>query len=128
MQSNNAALLRNTLKGNGIFSIVSGAGIALGSSAIAPFMGLENSLILVVLGVGVVLFGVSVWRVAMGILDTPKGMTIAVLDALWVIGSIALLIADPFTLTSEGKWAVLIVADIVGVFAILEYLGARRLR
>jgi hypothetical protein len=52
IQRDNAALLRSTLKGNSIFSIGSGTGIALGSSAIAPFMGLENPLILVLVGIG----------------------------------------------------------------------------
>jgi hypothetical protein len=128
MQRDNTSFLRNTLKGNAIFSIISGGAFALGSSVLAPFMGMDNPLLLLVLGIGVVIFGASVWRIANGSLNAQQGIAIMVLDVIWVLGSILLLIADPFTFTNEGKWAVLIVADIVGVFAILEYLGVRRLR
>jgi hypothetical protein len=56
-----------------------------------------------------------------------KARIIFALDILWVVGSILLLIADPLTLSNEGKWIVLILADAVGVFAVLEYFGLRRM-
>jgi hypothetical protein len=38
------------------------------------------------------------------------------------------LIADPFNFTTEGRWAILIIADAVGIFAVLEFVGLRRIR
>jgi hypothetical protein len=49
------------------------------------------------------------------------------LDALWVSGSVIILFTDLVPLTTVGYWAVAIVADIVAVLAILQYIGLRRL-
>jgi hypothetical protein len=54
-------------------------------------------------------------------------MLVVAVNVAWVIASVILLIADPFPLTTEGKWFVLIIADAVGVLAVLQFIGARRL-
>ncbi len=129
LQQDKSSLLRNTLKGNALFSVVSGAAFLLGAGALASLMGVDQPILLAVLGVGVIGFAFAVFYVANQTpLDSNKGRIILVMDILWVVGSVLLLIADPLSFTNEGKWAVLIIADIVGVFAILEYLGLRRLR
>jgi hypothetical protein len=48
------------------------------------------------------------------------------LDVLWVIGSLILIFTSLVPLTTSGKWAVAITADIVTVCAILQYIGLRR--
>ena len=49
-----------------------------------------------------------------------------ILDAVWVIGSYPLLLVVPFS--TSGKWVVGIVAEVVMVFALLQWLGIRRIR
>jgi hypothetical protein len=129
MQQDKSALLRNTLKVNALASAVSGLVFFLGSGVLAPFMGVDSPILLGVLGVGVVIFAVGVFLVFQEQpISVRKGSIIFVLDVIWVVGSILLLIVDPLTFSNEGKWIVLILADIVGIFAVLEYLGVRRLR
>ncbi|MFQ5695930.1 MAG: hypothetical protein ACE5HB_08070, partial [Terriglobia bacterium] len=52
---------------------------------------------------------------------------IIALDVLWVAGSFGLLASPPPEMTTGGKWAIGMVADVVGVFAILQFIGLRRM-
>jgi hypothetical protein len=49
-----------------------------------------------------------------------------ILDAAWVIGSYPLLFVVPFS--TSGKWVVGIVAEVVMVVALMQWLGIRRIR
>jgi hypothetical protein len=49
-----------------------------------------------------------------------------ILDAAWVIGSYPLLFVVPFS--TSGKWIVGIVAEVVMVVALMQWLGIRRIR
>jgi len=49
-----------------------------------------------------------------------------IMDAAWVVGSMILIFAG--VLTTAGNWLVAIVADIVLLFAVLQFFGIRRLR
>ena len=49
------------------------------------------------------------------------------LDVVWVVGSAVLLVTKALPFTPVGVWAVAIVADIVAIFAIVQYLGLRRM-
>ena len=128
MQQDKSSLLRNALKGNALFSAIGGLAFFFGSGAFATLMSVDSPILLGALGVGIVIFALGVFLVFQeNPLSTQKGKIIFALDVLWVVGSILLLIADPLTLSSEGKWIVLILADVVGVFAVLEYFGLRRM-
>ena len=48
------------------------------------------------------------------------------MDAVWVVGSYALIFLVPFR--AGGKWVVALVAELVLAFAILQWLGIRRVR
>ena len=49
-----------------------------------------------------------------------------ILDVAWVIGSYPLLFVVPFS--TSGKWIVGIVAEVVMLFALVQWLGIRRIR
>jgi hypothetical protein len=49
-----------------------------------------------------------------------------VLDASWVIASIAILLAGWPPLSVAGKWIIALLAEVVAVFAILQAAGLRR--
>ena len=50
------------------------------------------------------------------------------LDTSWVIVSFFLLVTNLVPLTVTGKWIVGLSAEIVMVFAVLEYVGLRKVR
>jgi len=51
---------------------------------------------------------------------------IAVLmDLAWVVGSYVLIFLVPFS--TQGKWVVAIVAELVLLFAVLQFVGIRRI-
>lgn len=58
----------------------------------------------------------------------PYGRLIFWADVAWVSVSAALLGAGQAPLTNAGMWLVILIADMVAIFALLEYLGLRRLR
>lgn len=122
-------LLRRALRGNGIFCFLSGLALTFGATPIASLMGIADaSLILAIMGIVILGLAVLLWvATARPVVDRGFGLIIFVMDAAWVVASVVVLVTDAFSLTTEGRWMVLIAADIVAVFAILEFIGLRRL-
>lgn len=48
------------------------------------------------------------------------------MDAVWVEGSYGLILVVPFSV--GGKWLVALLAELVLAFAILQWLGIRKIR
>ena len=118
-------LLRNSLIGNALFSILS-ALIILGSSGwLARFLGLRDHIVLTILAISLagyaVILLINARKPKIKISDAWMAV---ILDAIWVIGSYALIFVVP--LTFGGKWLIAAVAEIVFVFAILQSFGIRR--
>lgn len=128
MSTNNSSFLRNALYGNSAFSFISGLASILFSGTIANFLGLSASWVILALGVGLILYGIEIYVAARSI-PVHKGIaTFAVYaDLAWVLLSAVLIFANLVDFTTAGKWAIAIVADMVLVFAILQYVGLRRL-
>lgn len=126
--STNSSLLRNTLVGNSVFSFLSGVASLLFSKAIANFLGLSASWIILVLGVGLILYGTEIYLAARREpIHTGVARFAVYADLAWVVGSAVLLFANLVPFTTAGKWAIAIIADVVLVFALLQYIGLRRL-
>jgi hypothetical protein len=125
--STNSSLLRNTLLGNSVFSFLSGAAALLFSKAIASFLGLAASWIILALGVGLIIYGAELYLAARAE-PVHKGIAkfAVYADLAWVLGSAVLIFANLVPFTTAGKWAIAIIADVVLVFAILQYVGLRR--
>jgi len=47
-----------------------------------------------------------------------------VMDVVWVVASYALIVVVPFSV--GGKWVVALVAELVLAFAVLQWMGVRR--
>lgn len=128
MSTNNSSLLRNALYGNSIFSITSGLAFLLFSKAIANFLGLSASWVILVLGAGLVLYGWQIYSAAKAEPVNTGFVQFAVYaDLAWVLGSVILIFTNLIAFTTPGKWGIAIIADIVLVFAILQYVGLRRM-
>ena len=123
------SLLRNTLLANAIFSTLCAIDFLIFAQPISTFLGWSNGWVLPLIGIGLLGFALYVVSVARAPqIDTSAVKSIIVADITWVILSI-LVIATPIVpLTLGGKWGVAIVADIVAGFALLQFLGLRRIR
>ncbi len=116
--------LRTILYANVAFTTISALVLLLASSAVAQFMGLANGSILLAVGVGLAIFAADVaWVATRDNLNRSYVTTIAIADVLWVVGSVVLLVGGWVEFTTAGKWAVAIIADIVGSFGLLEFYG-----
>lgn len=120
----NDSLLRRTLWGNAVFSVVSGAALAIFATR---FAAAASSAKPALLGVGVIAFGgLCAWVARQP--ELPRGLAqfIFVADIVWVLGS-ALVLALPASWTTSGVVGIVVLALIVADLAVLEYLGLRRL-
>lgn len=123
-------LLRVALEVDSGVSGLAGLGFLLFSSPIAAFLGVSPEAAGVIAAVGV---GFLVWAAALMYTATRPQMNRGVVwsiiagNAIYVLGSLLILIADPFAFSTEGRWATLIIADVVLLFGIGQYIGLRRL-
>ena len=122
-----STLLRRALQGNGAFSTVSGLVTLLGANAVAAFTGVQPAVVFIVLGISLLLFAAGLfWMTRETAVNPTLARIVIVMDVLWVVGSVILLLSNALPLTVAGKWAIGLVADMVALFAILQYIGLRR--
>ena len=135
MNASSDRLLRRTLWGNAIFSIVSGAVLAIFAGPFAAIaahepmtvMGLDLAIVFELLGLGVIVFGaLCAWIASRQSMPQGWARVIFAADLAWVAGSV-LVLALPASWTTAGIAGIVVVALIVADLAILEYLGLRRL-
>ena len=116
--------LRRVLQANSAFSLLSGLLMILFRDQISGMVGLPNSLVMLAMGAGVAVFGghlfVSARRDKLNLLELRY---FAFMDALWVVGSAAILLIVPMPVA--GFWLVAGAGLIVVDFGILEWIGIR---
>lgn len=118
-------LLRRALQANGVFSSMSGLILIAASDRIAALIGIEQSLTLT--GVLLLIFAASLfWNARREMINRTEAWIAVALDVAWVVGTTALIFAGVFN--STGNWVVAIVADVVLLFAVLQFFGLRKLR
>jgi len=122
-----ACFLRKALMGNALFSTLSGFTILLAQGWVLRILGLPSSVNLLVLGAGLIVFAVTLVINARRQQVKKSDAWIAVcMDLAWVLGSYVLIFIVPFS--TEGKWVVGVVAELVLLFAVLQFLGIRRIQ
>jgi hypothetical protein len=128
-------LLRRTLWGNAVFSVISGAVLAACATPFAAaaahepvaIAGLELAIVFELLGVGVILFGLLCgWIASRQTMPSGLARVVFAADIAWVVAS-AIVLFLPAAWTTLGIVGIAVVALIVADLAILEYLGLRRL-
>jgi hypothetical protein len=128
-QTDNVTLLRRALLGNAVFSGVSGLAMILAAGPLASLMGLPSPLILIVAGLGVLGYAAIVFRISTRpSISRGEAIFTVIADTTWVAGSLVLLLTGWVPFTLAGKWLVAIAADIVAVFALMQFIGFRRLK
>ena len=120
-------LLTGALRANAAFSVLTGVTLLGFAPALAAWTGLGPVWLLRAVGGGLLLFALDVGLLSRHAVENPARVRLVIgMDLAWVAGSAVLLLAAPATLTRAGFWIVLGVAEIVALFALLQYLGLRR--
>ena len=104
--------LQKSLKYNAIFSSISGLIMILFNNQIAKLFGTSNNSVFWIVGLILIYFTITIWY------EIRKQRKIAILwiiiqDFLWVIGSIILILLNPFDITSLGNLIIGFIAFIV---------------
>jgi hypothetical protein len=118
--------LRKALMGNALFSTLSGLTILLAQGWVLRILGLPSNVNLLILGVGLIVFAVTLVINARKPQVKKSDAWVAVfMDLAWVLVSCVLMFIIPFSV--EGRWVVGGVAELVLVFAVLQFVGIRRI-
>ena len=92
---------------------------------LVEFLGLPSGASLTQLGIGLLAYGGwLLWNARRKKIKIVNAWIAVILDIVWVVGSYALLFAVRFSI--GGKWAVALVAELVFLFAVMQWLGLRR--
>lgn len=127
-QKSGSNLLRYALWGNALFSGISGLVALLAGEQLGTLMGISATAVFTILGIGLIAFALTIaWFASRPTIDRRFAWIVIILDVVWVIDSLAILLVGWPPLTTTGKWLVAIIADIVAVFAIVQFIGLRRL-
>ncbi len=125
---NNSALLKKALLVDSVLSFLVGIDLLLFSKAIASFLGLSASWIVLVLGGICIVYGVEIYLAAKAEpIKTNFARFATYGNLVWVLGSALLIFANLIPFTAAGKWTIAIVADMVLVLGIFEYIGLRKM-
>jgi hypothetical protein len=125
-QEERQGLLKKALTGNALFSVISGAAILLANRWLVKFLGLPDQVSLALLGISLLVYAILLWLNARKANIKITGAWVAiVMDVVWVVASYALIVVVPFSV--GGKWVVVLVAELVLAFAVLQWMGVRRL-
>ena len=128
-ESNNERqqLLKMALLANASFSTISGLVLVFAQRGVVRLLGLPETINLIGLGISLLVFALILMIFArkkpIKLLDAWIAV---ILDAVWVIGSFPLLFV--VSVSISGKWVVGFVAEVVMVFALMQWLGIRRIR
>lgn len=118
--------LQKALVTNATFSTTSALIMLIFSTALTNLFGLAERLPFLVVGAGLLFFaGTILFEVKR--LRTKAVYWIIIQDILWVLGSVAVLLLQPFGISMIGNILIAIVAFIVLVFAIWQYWSVLKL-
>lgn len=126
VQSN---LLRNALRGNSIFSAISGLITAIGAGILVQFMSVGTVTLYLIVGVALIFHAVTLFmNTRTDHIHVGFAWYAIIGDVLWVLATAFILLTDSFSLSAEGKWLLLFIGDIVLLFAIAQFIGLRRMK
>lgn len=128
MADDPSRLLRRALRGNAVFSLLSGGFMLVADGLVAAILGAYTALGPIhFVGINLVLFsGLLFWLGSRDVIPENAALAVVGADLAWVLGSWVAMAGG--WVSGQGWWAVGAVADVVLIFAVVQYLGVRRLR
>lgn len=114
--------LKKYLTINSVFSMITGLIMLVFWKGLNTFFNIENDYIFPIIGINLILFSMFVAYVSRKQL-TNKTLVylISGLDAVWVIGSLVIILFGLFDLSSNGNWAIGIVAVWIGFLGYQQF-------
>lgn len=113
--------LRNALKGNAVFSFISGMTLIVFNGKVEQVMNISETFVLQVIGIGLLLFvALLLYSAFRKKLDIRQVKFIIIQDWAWVVGSLVLLIFDPFAISTIGNVLIAVMTAVVALLAILQ--------
>ncbi len=114
--------LKKYLTINSLFSATSGLCMLLFSDKLNVFFNIPNAYIFPVLGINLLVFAAFVWYVAQKKRDDKTWVNLITgLDALWVIGSLGIIIFQLFGITTNGYVTIGIIALWIAFLGYKQY-------
>ncbi|ABE38951.1 conserved hypothetical protein [Rhodopseudomonas palustris BisB5] len=121
-------LLRRALQADALVSGAMAVLLAFGAGALSPWLSLPQPLLFET-GLFLIAYAAFVgWLGARATLIKPVVVVVIIGNALWTLGSVALLISGAVTPNALGIAFVVMQAIAVGVFAELQFMGLSRSR
>lgn len=125
--SDSSQFLRKAFRANAIFSAITGVLFVAANGLVSAILNAYGAMgAIQIVGANLLAFSVALFFLARHE-EISRPLTLAVIaaDGVWVVGS-WLAVAAGLT-SGGGMWAVLTVADIVLLFAILQWFGLRKM-
>jgi uncharacterized membrane protein len=124
VQSFDNRLAQRILEIDGLFELVTGAGLFLASATVSQWIHISSTLIAMT---GILTMAVGGWLLYIARRQTTHQVLqrLAALNLAWTVGSGLVLALDWYGLAYEGRWLIALVADITLILGIAE-LYARR--
>ena len=119
-------LLRSTLVINGVSTDLCGLAHLAAPGALAEVLGVSASALLAAMGGGLVLYAAGLfWTARRRPIPDAAAWAAIVMDLGWVVGSVAVIEAG--VLSPIGIGLVALVAAVVLIFAVLQFVGVRQM-
>ncbi|MGX1165191.1 uncharacterized protein YjeT (DUF2065 family) [Bradyrhizobium sp. USDA 372] len=121
-----STFLRRALFADAIFSGIAALGFTFGASTFAALFNLPEALLRET-GLFLIAYTALVgWLASRATLAKPLVLLVVIGNAVWTVGSIALLLSGAVSPNLAGELMVVAQAIATGVFAELQYVGLRR--
>lgn len=103
--------------------------LLIGARPLAAFLGLERAVPVALVGAVLAPYAVMLlWDASREVIPRRALLVPVVANAAWVAASAVVLVSGRPDLTIGGRWAVAIVADLVALIAIFQFVVLRRMR
>ena len=118
---------RNVLYADALVSDLAGVALVVGSGTLATHLGISSG---VAIATGIVFFGyaISLFVIANRWLTAQNMLIVGVLNVVYVVGTELLLLSNALPVTAEGRGLIMAANAIVGVLAVLDFMGARQMQ
>jgi hypothetical protein len=121
---NSERFLSRVLVADGVVSGTCGLGLVVAPAPIATLIGLRSAALVAAVGVGLLAYAASLVAGARRGSARPTAALAVALNVAWLMATVVVIVAG--WLSREGNWALILVGDVVLVFALLEGVGWRK--
>ncbi len=121
---NSERFLSRILIADGVVSGVCGLGLVVAPGPIATLIGLRSGAVVAAVGVGLLAYAATLVAGARRESARRTAALAVALNVAWLLGTVLVILAG--WLSREGNWALILIGDVVLVFALLEGIGWRK--